>query len=95
MGHHEAPRCKPQMLTVRKRGAQAEKFPQGSMALTAKVNRPRSRTPGLSRPDSDWLTFLFWNLHSIAPFRHQVEQILSDVGRETPEREHQFDLLLG
>lgn len=34
MGHHQAPPCKPQLLTISKRGTQAEKLPPGGGSLT-------------------------------------------------------------
>lgn len=34
MGHRQAPRCKPQLLTIRKREAQAEKLRQEGDSLT-------------------------------------------------------------
>lgn len=34
MGHQQAPRCKPQLLTIRKREAQAEKLRPGGGSLT-------------------------------------------------------------
>lgn len=34
MGHRQAPRCKPQLLTMRKREAQAEKLREGGGSLT-------------------------------------------------------------
>lgn len=81
-----APLREPDMLTSSKRGRQAQKFPQGGGVLTS--GNPNDQ-------ELRWLTFLFWNLRSIAPFRHQIEDILSHSGGEPPKPENEFSLLLG
>jgi hypothetical protein len=70
MAHRRALPCKPDLLTIGKPQAQAKKLRLESKALTAR----------LSDEELNWLMFLVGNLRSLAPFRHQIEDILSGAG---------------